>query len=77
MSNEKNGLPEFVANITDNIIIEVAKSGNILFFNDKAACIFVGISKHANLLKILRDEDSLALKHNFDTAFYHQYPHHF
>lgn len=77
MSDEGKGLPEFVANITDNIIIEVAKSGDVLFFNDKAACIFIGISKYSNLLKIIRNEDALVLKRNFDTAFYHQYPHYF
>ena len=77
MINERKGLPEFVANITDNIIIEVTKSGNVLFFNDKAACIFIGISKCNSLLKILNKEDALILKRNFDTAFYHQYPHHF
>ncbi len=77
MVDERKSLPEFIANITDNVIIEVIKSGDVLFFNDKAACVFIGISCNGNLLKILCDEDASVLKRNFDIAFYHQYPHHF
>ncbi len=67
----------FVANIVDNILIEVTKSGKVLFFNDKAACVFLGI-RQGGLLSEYMDKDSFSIiKNNFNHAFYHQYPHHF
>ncbi len=68
---------DFVANISDNIMIEIAKSGEVLFFNDKAACVFAGIKKFEPINNVLSENKYDVLKQNIDMSFYQQYPHHF
>ena len=66
-----------MADISGNIILEVAKSGDILFYNSKAKCVFCGLNEKSNLNNIINFEEKLVLIKNIDTAFYQQYPHHF
>ena len=40
MSDVEFKIPVFVADISDNGIIELTKSGKVLFANNKAKCIF-------------------------------------
>ena len=46
--------PEFVANISSNIFIQVTKSGKILFFNTKANCVFGEVVVGCNLEEIIK-----------------------
>lgn len=68
---------DFVANISNDIMMEIAKSGRVLFFNTKASCIFAGIGKHKFIKDILSEDKYEVLKQNIEMAFYQQYPHHF
>ena len=78
MNNIKSVSPEFVADIATNLLVEVAKSGKILFFNTKAACVFANIRKPGVYLKnVVAADDFRVLMQNIDTALYQQYPHHF
>lgn len=77
MTDKNFALPEFIANISNNIMIEAAKSGQILFFNNKAACVFCGISREGRLEEIVPADGLAVLQQNIQTAFYQQYPHHF
>ena len=71
MNNIKNVSPEFVADIATNILVEVAKSGKILFFNTKAACVFANIRKPGVYLKnVVAANDFTLLMQNIDTALY-------
>ena len=76
---EKNfGLPDFIADISTNMIAEVSKSGRILFFNKKAACIFGSLGQQPRFIGDMAPEQEISwLKHNIETALYQQYPHHF
>lgn len=66
-----------VANISNDVFVQTTKSGKILFFNNKAACVFGRIKKGGYLSDILTEEKFFLLKKNIETAFYNQYPHHF
>ncbi len=69
--------PEFVANISSNIFIQVTKSGKILFFNTKANCVLGKVVVGCNLEEIIPKSSSCILLQNIKISFYHQYPHHF
>ncbi len=77
MTEHKVGLPVFVADITNNLLIETAKTGKVLFFNNKAACILSGLQQYVKLAEIIPAESFIVLKQNIEAAFYQQYPHHF
>ena len=77
MTEKNSASPEFIANISNNIMIEAAKSGHILFFNGKAACVFCGISRSGRLEDVIPADNFAVLRQNIDTALYQQYPHHF
>lgn len=77
MVDEKICVPEFVVNISNNILIEINKSGKVLFVNDKAKCVFGGINIGKNLKSYLNDNDWFILYKNMDTVLYNQHQHHF
>ncbi len=70
-------LPVLVADISNNLLIETAKTGRVLFFNRKAACIFSGLRRQRKLAEIIPADSFVVLQQNIDAAFYQQYPHHF
>ena len=78
MKDQKNFRPDFVADITTNLLLEVAKDGGVLFLNNKAACVFCGGKKEkCRLDDIFSKEDTVFLRQNVGTSLYQQYPHHF
>ena len=69
--------PEFIADISNNIIIEVAKSGRITYSNTKASCVFSAIKADCGIKDIVPYKSLVVLQHNLESALYQQYPHHF
>ena len=77
MFNKFVGLPEFVINISSNLLMKVNKSGSVLFINDKAKCVFNEIVSNKSLKLSVQAKDWIVLNNNIEIALYNQYPHHF
>lgn len=63
---------DFIADISEHVIIAVDYDGKILYFNRKAACIFTDIAEGGLLSSYLSDEDKIIIKYHIDIAFYQQ-----
>ena len=70
-------VPEFVVNISNNILMEINKFGEVLYANDKAKCVFGGINLNKNLKSCLSDNDWFVLFKNIENVLYNQHQHHF
>ena len=70
-------IPEFVVNISNNVLMEINKFGLVLFANDKAKCIFGGTDTNKNLKSCMDDNDWFVFDKNITTVFFNQHPHHF
>ena len=77
MVDKFEGLPEFVANISSNLLLKINKFGSVLFINDKAKCVFNKINICKSLKECLQAEDWIILSKNVDIALYNQFPHNF
>lgn len=66
-----------VADMTTNLLLKVAKNGNIFFMNNKAACIFRNIGGEANIYDCVAKTHAAVLRQNIDSALYLQHSHHF
>ena len=77
MKNIISVTPEFVADISSNIILEVAKSGKIIYRNTKASCVFNNLAPDCGIKDIVPYKSLIVMQHNLETALYQQYPHHF
>lgn len=75
---QQNMLPEIVADISTNILLEVAKSGKVLFANGKAGCVFQSCGRSCRHLDdLVPSAEAAVLRQNVENALYQQYPHHF
>lgn len=77
MSDVEFKIPVFVADISDNGIIELTKSGKVLFANNKAKCIFGGIDTDKNIKDYIGDNEFFVFKKNIEISLYNQHPHSF
>ena len=75
---QQNTLPKIVADISTNILLEVAKSGKVLFANGKAGCVFQSCGRSCRHLDdLVPSAEAAVLRQNVENALYQQYPHHF
>ncbi len=77
MINKFEGLPEFVVNISSNLLMKINKFGSVLFINDKAKCVFNKIDINKSLKFCVQADDWAVLNKNIEIALYNQYSHHF
>ena len=77
MDNKFEGLPEFVVNISSNLLMKLNKFGVVLFVNNKAKCVFNEIDVNKSLKFIVQADDWVVLNKNIEIALYNQYLHHF
>ena len=77
MSCIKDKTSKIIADIANSVILELTKSGMILFFNQKANCVFSNIVTAKKISDILSLDDAEVLLKNMEIAFYHNHPHHF
>ena len=77
MFDEFKGLPEFVVNISNNLLIKTDKFGSVLFVNNKAKCVFNEIDVYKSLKFSVQADDWIVLNKNIEIALYNQHPHNF
>ena len=77
MVDRVEGLPEFVVNISSNLLMKLNKFGLVLFVNNKAKCVFSEVDINKSLKLIVQADDWVILNKNIEIALYNQYLHHF
>ncbi len=77
MSSIKDKTIKIIADISNCIMLELAKSGVVLFFNQKACCVFGNVASAKKINDIIPFDDADVLLKNMEIAFYHSHPHHF
>ena len=70
-------IPEFVINISNIVLVQINKFGEVLFANDKAKCVFNEIGAHKSLKSCLEDKDWFIFDKNIKTVLYNQHSHNF
>ena len=70
-------IPEFVLNISNFVLLEINKFGEVLYANDKAKCIFNKIDINKNLKVCIGEKNWFVFDKNIETVLYNQYQHHF